>query len=629
MLSGRCSDCGNCFLNRLREGRCNMSEMMASGTRKTKWYQSLTVMFIAIICILVSIPTIGLALLGVHYLKQSMEESVESYEEAMTDGYSMEIKSQVQSALAAVQHYYDRSQNGGLTEEAAKELAREAVRAMRYREDASGYIWIDGADHVLVMHPILTEQEGDNRYDLTDQNGVKVTQSVVNAAKAGGGYNEFYFTKSDGVTVAPKIAYSQMFEPWGWAVATGNYVDEMNEKIDTRKAGIEAEFNQMLKIYGVAAAVMLVAALVISAFSGMRITRGIKMVEGNLRQSAMGDLSFTVSPRLLKRADEIGEMARSLDNVRKSLASMLGSVIHTGETLNRSSEKFSEKFDYISDSIRNTNQAIEDLAQGATNQANETETVNEKITELGGVIEVEKSGVHKLEEAVSAMTKHSSGASISIKELDQITQETIETIEVVSEQTNKNNDSAADINKAIEIIKGLAAQTNLLSLNASIEAARAGEAGRGFAVVAEEIRNLSEESSENAKEIEGIVKELVGNVEVSVSKMQEVTRNVQKQQQRLGETREAFRNLSAEVALVEEVTREIGSQTEVLDSLKHIVTDSVNSLASVVEENAASTEETSASMALLAKTIGECTEDTKGLVELSHRQNEEANKFRL
>ena len=102
---------------------------------------------------------------------------------------------------------------------------------MRYRDDGSGYIWIDGEDHVLVMHPILTEQEGTNRYDLTDQNGVKVTQSIVNVAKSGGGYNEFYFTKSDGVTVAPKIAYCEMFSPWGWAVATGNYVDEMNEKI--------------------------------------------------------------------------------------------------------------------------------------------------------------------------------------------------------------------------------------------------------------------------------------------------------------------------------------------------------------------------------------------------------------
>ncbi len=442
-----------------------------------------------------------------------------------------------------------------------------------------------------------------------------------------GGFHEFYFTKSDGVTVAPKLAYSEMFQPWGWAVATGNYIDEMNEKIDNRKIYIEKEFSTMLTFYGIAAVVMLIAAFVISALSGFRITKGIKLVEDNLRQAAMGDLSFTVSPALLRRADEIGDMAHSLENVRKSLATMLGSVIQTGEALSHSSEKFNEKFENISESIRNTNQAIEDLAQGATNQANETEIVNEKIIELGGVIEVEKNGVNKLEDAVSAMTSHSTGASESIKELDQITQTTIETIDIVSEQTNKNNDSAANINKAIEIIKGLASQTNLLSLNASIEAARAGEAGRGFAVVAEEIRNLSEESSNNAQEIERIVKELVDNVELSVNKMNEVTLNVQKQQKCLEETRTAFSNLNQEVTLVEEVTKEIGSQTEILNALRQI--DSVNSLSSVVEENAASTEETSASMTLLSQTIGECTEDTQGLVELSRQQNEQASKFQI
>ena len=227
------------------------------------------------------------------------------------------------------------------------------------------------------------------------------------------------------------------------------------------------------------------------------------------------------------------------------------------------------------------------------------------------------------------MAEHSAGASESIQELNRITKMTIEAIDVVSEQTNRNNDSAADINKTIEIIKGLAAQTNLLSLNASIEAARAGEAGRGFAVVAEEIRNLSEESSGNAQEIEGIVKELVENVEISVSKMQEVTNNVQKQQKCLKETRAAFESLKREVAMVEEVTKEIGGQTEILNSLKKIVTDSANSLASVVEQNAASTQETSASMMLLSQTIDECTEDTQGLVELSRRQNDQASKFQL
>lgn len=104
---------------------------------------------------------------------------------------------------------------------------------------------------------------------------------------------------------------------------------------------------------------------------------------------------------------------------------------------------------------------------------------------------------------------------------------------------------------------------------------------------------------------------------------------MQKQQQCLDETREAFRYLNQEVKLVEEVTKEIGSQTEVLNTLKEIVTDSVNNLASVVEENAASTEETSASMTLLSQTISECNEDTQGLVELSHRQNAEAGKFQL
>ena len=138
-------------------------EKKTTAAKKTKGMRSLTVMLISIMFILVTIPTVGLAALGIHYLRQSMTESAELYDEAMKDGYKMEIKSQVQAALQVAQSWYDRSQSGDVTEEEAKLMAAENIRHMRYRDDASGYIWIDGADHLLVMHPILTEQEGDRK----------------------------------------------------------------------------------------------------------------------------------------------------------------------------------------------------------------------------------------------------------------------------------------------------------------------------------------------------------------------------------------------------------------------------------------------------------------------------------
>ena len=606
-----------------------MKDKVAVGGKQGKGTKSLATIVILVIFSLIAVTTIFLSGLGVHFLKQSMEKTTKEYENAKDEGYRMEIKSEVQSAIAVVQGYYEQYKNGDLSEQEAQELAKEAVRAMRYRDDDSGYMWIDGTDYTLIMHPILADQEGNNRYDLTDQNGVKIIQNIMKSADAGGGYNEFYFTKADGVTVAPKVAYSEKFEPWDWVITTGNYVDDMNAEMKETENNMDKEFTTMITSFVISGVIILIIAMVIAFIFGKRLTLGIKKVEGHLQKTASGNLSFEIDSKLLGRADEIGSIARSLNEVKESLASMIGSVSTAGDKLMDSSEKFSQKFANITESIQNANTAIEELAQGATSQASETEIVNNKIAELGNVIGVEKEDVGRLGESVSAMMEYSTGASESIQTLYKITEVTTNAIEIVYDQTNKNNESAANINKAVEIIKELAEQTNLLSLNASIEAARAGEAGKGFAVVAEEIRNLAEESSNSAAEIEGIVKDLTGNIEISVNKMHEVSKNVQEQGSRLEETKEAFSHLYKEIQIVENAAKEIGGQTEVLDSLKQVVADAVNSLASVVQENAASTEETSASMQLLADAIEECTKDTQALVEMSQQQNQETSKFQL
>ena len=171
-----------------------------------------------IICFTMSlVASVTIAIISIYNIKSTTNLASTKYENAMNDGYNTQIKSQCQSVIAIMQSEYDKIGKGLLTEAEAKEEAKEIIRAIRYGDDGSGYFWIDDTNYTLVMHPILAKNEGTNRYTLQDQNGVMIIQSIMNVVKGAdkAGYNEFYFTKSDGVTVAPKMAYSQLFEPWG------------------------------------------------------------------------------------------------------------------------------------------------------------------------------------------------------------------------------------------------------------------------------------------------------------------------------------------------------------------------------------------------------------------------------
>ena len=567
--------------------------------------------------------------MSIFFLRSTMKDSISIYEDAMYEGYRTEIKSQVQASIAIVQSYYDRSVAGELTEEQAQEEAKAAVRALRYRDDGSGYMWIDGTDYTLVMHPILPDQEGNNRYDLTDQNGVKIIQNVMSAAKAGGGYNEFYFTKADGVTVAPKLAYSELFEPWGWAITTGNYTDDMDAQLKDQESSITSSFNGMFVVFVVIMLLLLVAGGVLAFVFGGRIAGGIRKLADVLHGMADGDLSVEVPASELKRKDEVGIIATSVMQLREKMNSILSDINEQSRHISVTNDDFTKRFSTITENVQNVNSAVEDIATGSTALANEATNAGTQAMEIGHVIEENSASIRTLEDTIQQMNHEVEAVNNVLENLLRSNQVTSDNIQVVSEKTVSTNDSANKIKEAVTLIQGITAQTNLLSLNASIEAARAGEMGKGFAVVAEEIRNLADESAASAKTINEIVEELIRNSNESVSKMKEVSEGADDQRMKLEQTVASFGSLKNGVGDVSAVSNSILEQIAKLEHQKDVITSVVESLAAISEENAASTQETSASMQMLTDIVEGCKSDTMELNELSSALHNDVQVFRF
>ena len=379
---------------------------------------------------------------------------------------------------------------------------------------------------------------------------------------------------------------------------------------------------------------ILLAILVVFTVAGValirRLIRPLHTLTGVVERVARLDLTQDEAEQLLAhRKDEIGLIAKAVNNLNDELREIVSVIQSQGTKLSQSNVQFAQGFSEIVETVSNVNVAVEEIATGSTSQAQETTTAGEHIQNIGSAIESNTSNVNILETSIERMGDLAAESSRMLDELEKINTSTAQTIDIVTDQTDRTNQSAEKINEAVVAIQDIASQTNLLSLNASIEAARAGESGRGFAVVAEQIRKLAEDSAESAEQIEAIVRELISNSEDGVAKMHDLSENSQVQADRLDKTKTSFDELKHEIESVSTASREIFDQTNSINDLKNGVSGVIEQLAAIAEENAASTQETSASMNTLTENIDRCKDETAILSTLSTELNEQTSKFKL
>ncbi len=356
-----------------------------------------------------------------------------------------------------------------------------------------------------------------------------------------------------------------------------------------------------------------------------KIRYGVSVLQG----VAGGDLTVALDEKILRQRNELGDMTRAINEMKTRLHSVVSEVVAKSNEVAELSVHLGSAATETSGAIEQVEKAVNEVADGATAQAGDTQQATENVIVMGNLVEETNTNVSNLTRQSDVMEQKGNAANDTLKELERINGRVKASIQEISEQTNTTNESAKKISETIGLITAIAEETNLLSLNASIEAARAGEQGRGFAVVASQIQKLAEQSNDSAKQIEDIINSLMADSQKATETMDAVNLIMRQQSEMVDKTGNIFGEVFEGIQESRKNIEMIAQNTKNLDNSRSTVVDIVQNLSAIAQENAASTQETSASTTEVSATVQEMTDNAKHLEKIAENLSETVKIFKV
>ncbi|TCK93250.1 methyl-accepting chemotaxis sensory transducer with Cache sensor [Natranaerovirga hydrolytica] len=373
---------------------------------------------------------------------------------------------------------------------------------------------------------------------------------------------------------------------------------------------------------------LFLVSILIAIVIGNSIAKPIKRTVEYGNKIANLDIGENIPEKLLGRKDEIGHLAKSFQYIKEALLEFIKNIENSSLEVTSASEELmatSMQSAQATDEIAKT---IEEIANGATHQAQSSGEGAEYANGLGNLIEKEIFYIKTLNESTKEVDGLKDEGIHSIKELLHNTQNNKEASIKVSEVISKANDSAEKIETASQMIANISQQTNLLALNAAIEASRAGEAGRGFAVVAEEIRKLAEQSSTFTKDISGEINDLTSKIKSVVDTMGQLENSVDEQSKSVENTNHKFLSIAASIEKMNDIINSVNQSSHDMEMKKNEVIKVINDLSAISEENAAGTQQVSASVEEQTASMAQIADASEALSQLAEKMKTYIKKMK-
>lgn len=520
------------------------------------------VMLLAVIPLVV----ITLVIMGLvkSQLEQLGEREVDRARQDMVVEKRRALENYISFAVSSIQHLHQSD----MPQAQAKLAAKEILTNLSYNN--GNYIFVFDHDGTTLVHRAKPSLLGKSLLELKDKEGRFMIRDLIEAAKQGGDFVEYIWSKPSG-GVGPKLSYAVNLPGWNWVVGSGFMIDDVEAHVAEVRADMEQRVAEtMLAILAVGVG-LLVVVLVIAAWSTRVIVKPLLTTADAMVDIAEGDGDLT--RRLESRGnDEIGSVTAGFNNfaskinllvseVKSGIQDLTGATSEMQLVVSNSHQEAQNQRDetqQVAASIHELVAAVQQVAGNATDAASAAQRADERAAEGHGLVMGTVTTVNELAEDVNQ-------AGVAIEQLDTYTDQ---------------------ITGVVNVIKDIADQTNLLALNAAIEAARAGEQGRGFSVVADEVRTLATRTQSSTDEIQQMIDRLLSGVADAVMVIERSRDKASLTLEQAEKAGSSLTQITDAVATITDMNTQIASAAEQQGSVAEEISRSVHSIANIAERSA-------------------------------------------